>query len=183
MNKYYSRMPVVMFITALICSLGLCAAGILMFFTDAMILAPILVLFGIIALIVLCVLNINRRHIMEKLIDVVSENGNEITASLIDALPLPSVVANIDGTIKWHNEPFRELINKGNLFGKPITGIIKDLKWGDILKSKSITYRNTIIDGKRFELTVRLVKEAADDEDVYFVYIYILLIKASMMSY
>ncbi len=134
-----------------------------------------LICVGLVILAIFFGLRALHRKTMDKFLDIVAEENSEITANVLEVFPIPILVANVDGSVRWHNDQFKELIGKSNLMGQQVGNIIDGIKWGEVLKTKDIYVKNVIIDSKRYKMTGRFVKEkseASDEKEIYSVYLY-----------
>ncbi len=173
MNKKHGNMPQSGFVLSIASGIIMLAAGILTVKLSPILIGGILIVFSVGVITSAVAWKISRRRNMERFVMEVSKNDNEITADILSAFPLPLVAVNIDGTIKWHNNYFGELINKSNVTGSQLNSVISGIKWGDILKTTSFFTKSVYFNEKRYELTGRLVQEhESEDSKVYSVYLY-----------
>ena len=152
------------------------AAGVYTLYTDSETwLASGLIGVGLVILAVFLGLRALHRKTMDKFLDIVAEENSEITANVLEVFPIPILVANVDGSVRWHNDRFKELMGKSNLMGQQVGNIIDGIKWGEVLKTKDTYEKNVIIGHKRYKMTGRFVKEksdASDGKEIYSVYLY-----------
>lgn len=176
MNKRYGLISQILPIMALISGILMLGLGIVSLYMDVRILSGILIVAGAIIFLTASALKLSKRRIMEKFLDDVEKNSGGITRNILAAFPVPVIVVNIDGTIKWYNSVFGELINKNELMGVQVGTVLNGVKWSEVLKNASLINKSVYINDSRYELVGRMVKEIeeGDKKGVVSVYLYLL---------
>ena len=175
MDKHYGHAPQAWCMMSCISSAVMIAVGVILTYMYTLWLPVLLVVVGAIILIISVFFLNKRRIMMNEFLRMVAEAEDGIASGILSAFPVPLMAANIDGSIRWHNEQFGELMGKNNLIGAQAGNVINGLKWGDVLKTKDFFSKDILINDKRYELTGRLVKESVPDQDgkeIYSVYLY-----------
>ncbi len=176
MNKRYGLISQILPVMALISGILMLGLGIVSLYMDVRILSGILIAAGAIIFLTASALKLSKRRIMEKFLDDVEKNSGGITRNILAAFPVPVIVVNIDGTIKWYNSVFGELINKNELMGVQVGSVLNGVKWSEVLKNASLINKSVYINDSRYELVGRMVKEIeeGDKKGVVSVYLYLL---------
>lgn len=131
---------------------------------------------GILLLAAAIIISFKRRELVKKYIDIIARENGTISSNLFANLPVPMVVVNVDGTIKWYNEKFSDLFDNRDMFGSLFETVITGLKWNDILKSACLIDKHTTVNGKSFSVVGSMIKDtaAADAEEKFLAYIYLI---------
>lgn len=176
MNKRYGIMVRHWIFFAIFSGVMLIAAGAAVYNKHIPYIHLILMAAGVVVIALSLLLKLKRRRVMEKYLDDVADIAGGVTSNIISAFPLPMSVINIDGSIRWYNDLFLQLFSGKDLFGMQIEDLIKDIKWGDVLKSASLIEKHVSINTGYYKVMARMVKERglSDKTEIYSVYLYLL---------
>lgn len=177
MDKRYGRIPRIWCAMVWVLSAVMLTAGITLFYTDGLWLSAVLIGCGAAAFAASSMLSVIRKKTMEKFLEIVAGHDGEITSNILSVFPIPILVANVDGSIRWHNTCMTALFGGKGLAGLQVANVIDEVKWGDVLKTKDEYKKDVVIEGRHYELTGKFVKEktpSADSREVYSVYIYLI---------
>lgn len=131
---------------------------------------------GIVLLCVALAMAHNRKEKVRGYLQIIAQENGAMSANLLGRMPLPMMIVNVDGTIKWYNEKFSDLFDNRDMFGSLFESVINTIKWNDILKSASCIDKHISINGKKFSVVGSMIKDknpaVAEGEDKYLAYIY-----------
>lgn len=178
MDKRYGRIPRIWCAMVWVSAAVMLAAGGFLIYTGGILwLAAALIGIGAVMLAVAAGLRIIRKRVLSGFLDMVAERNNEITSDILSVFPIPMLAANVDGSIRWYNDHFKELFDRDNIMGSQVGNVIDGVKWGEVLKTKNVYKKNVVINNKRYELMGSFVKEkthTADAKETYSVYLYLI---------
>lgn len=132
---------------------------------------------GILTIAIAAAVGISRRKKLAKCLKMIESENGEISSNIITSFPIPVVIANIDGSVKWYNELFAELFNNADMYEKTVNSIIPDLKWSLVLKKASGLDFNVEINGQSYQIVGNMIKDkntASVNEDKYSIYLYMI---------
>lgn len=153
----------------------LVAGGALCLWLDNRTAAAVVAAAGIITGGCVAFMRLKRRKKIAEFLSMISEENDSVSVNAMSSLPIPMIVAHIDGSIRWYNECFSALIDNKDLFGKMIESIIPDIRWGSVLKDANNIDRNISLGGKQYRILGKTIKdriEISTEEDKYSVYMY-----------
>ena len=176
MNRRYGVMMRYWIILTVLSGILLLSAGAVMQSGYIANIHLILMSAGFAVLLFAGLLRIKRRQVMEKFLADITQISGGVSANLISAFPVPMAVMNIDGSIRWYNDMFSKLFSGKDLFGLQMEDLIKDIKWGDVLKSASMIEKEVHIGEGAYTAMARTIKERglSDKKDMYSVYMYLI---------
>lgn len=177
MKKYYGQITKSYTKTAIISALFLIIGAVLFFVTEnkIVILLEALAGAGIAASVI--ILNYKRRYSVNNFLSLMAKSSNTVSSNVMGSVPIPVVVAHIDGSVFWYNEKFSELYSNKDLFGISVETIISDIKWGEILKSTAYYEKRVKIGDNSYSLIAHIIQNKSSgitDEDRLSVYIYLI---------
>ncbi|MBE7039807.1 MAG: phosphoesterase [Ruminococcaceae bacterium] len=137
-------------------------------------------IFGIIEISVaafLFILNLISRSRTEKrlyeMFEKMTLNVGEATRSSLINFPLPTVVADIGGDIKWYNNEFKQIFNKNSLINENIKELIDSLKESDFWEgSKKSILEDVSYEGRYFKIAGSKTIERSDSDKNAVVVLY-----------
>ncbi len=176
MKKRYGREVRSYLAFAAVCMAILILFGILNFiYTNNSIAAGIPVAIGILIFSAAIVAEILRYKKNITLIERGIADGEVNEVMLINSVPLASVSAHADATVKWYNEKFSQLFENREMHGSELDAIIPGIKWNDIIRSGKGKKQKVFLCGRQYELISNLVKEKnSKNEEEYTIYLYLL---------
>jgi len=95
--------------------------------------------------------------------------------------PLPMVVLQPNGIIKWYNSRFEEIFKQEELFGKQIQSLVKDLQISKLLEEPENISLNLSYEGKEYQVLGNIVQTGNSKENEYMIILY--LIDRTELSY
>lgn len=175
MKKRYGQAANAFSGIAVVSALLLIAGGAALVLYDNAPIGAAEIVAGVAVLIIYLLLFRGRKEKMKGYLKDISEEYGTITSNILDRLPLPMTVVNVDGTIRWYNERFAELFDNNDMFGSLLESVVSGIKWGEILKTASDIRREIVIAGKAFTVIGGMVRDkdsAENEEDKYLTYLY-----------
>lgn len=160
MKKAYSytmrRYMYAAFVTALLLAFS---SGI-MFYYKHFIIAAALGITAVCAIVFVVATNARQKDSVSRYIDKIIESGDSnISVDLLSSLPEPVVVCGIDGTVRWYNDLFLDVIKGVKPELEALEDLIPELKWSEVLKCPGGRIVNAVIDGKTYSANWRMIKE------------------------
>ena len=76
-----------------------------------------------------------HKEMLKNYLQVIANESGTLSSNSLGSLPIPMVIVNVDGTIRWYNDKFSELFSNRDMFGSLFESVISDIKWSEILKS------------------------------------------------
>lgn len=177
MKKHYGQITKSYTKTAIISALLLIIGAVLFFVTESNLVIAAEALAGIIVLCSVMILNRRRKESVNNFLLLMAKNSNTVSSNVMGSVPIPVVVAHIDGSVFWYNERFSQLFSNKDLFGISIETIISDVKWGEVLKSASFYEKRVKIGDSKYSLiahTIQNKNSGVIEEDKVSVYIYLI---------
>lgn len=106
---------------------------------------------------VLCAVNYVYRKHSEKKISEMFENMTlhigSATRNALMQFPLPTLIIDDSGKIKWYNEMFPQVFGESHLYDKGIAELIPELKPAEIFQNPAVPVQMTIVcQGKTFRV-------------------------------
>lgn len=175
MKKKYSQAASAFSGVAVVSALLLMLGGAASVFYDYTPIGWAEIIAGAAVLIIYLLLLHGRKEKIKGYLKTVSEEHGAITSNILDRLPVPMIVVNVDGTIRWYNERFAVLFDNADMFGSLIESVVSGIKWGEILKTASDIRREIVINGSSFTVVGSMVRDKEseeNDEDKYLTYLY-----------
>lgn len=177
MKRHYGQITKSYTKTAIISALLLVIGAVLFFVTESKIVIASEAVLGAAIMLTVLILNRRRRESVNGFLSLMAKNSNAVSSNVMASVPMPVVVAHIDGSVFWYNERFSQLFSNKDLFGISIESIITDIKWGDVLKS-TVSYKKRVRINERDYLlianTIQNKASAVINEDKVSVYIYLI---------
>ncbi len=177
MKKYYGQITKSYTKTAIISALLLIIGAVLFFVTENKIVILLEAAAGAGIAAAVIILNYKRRYSVNNFLSLMAKSSNTVSANVMGSVPIPVVVAHIDGSVFWYNEKFSEMYSNKDLFGISIETIISDIKWSEILKSTAYYEKRVKIGDNRYSLIAHTIQNKSSgitDEDRLSVYIYLI---------
>lgn len=153
------------------------AAGLACLFLDNKTAAPVLIAVGVIIEASAVIMYSGRKKRVNEFIYNFFQDNDVVSANAVSSLPMPVIVAHIDGSVRWYNERFSAIFENKDLFGVMLDTIIPDLKWSAVLKDGNNIDREIHLKDKQYRVVGRMIKdnaEMASEEDKYSVYLYLI---------
>ncbi len=111
---------------------------------------------------------ISRRQTERRLYEMFEKmtvNVGEATRSSLINFPLPTVVADTEGDIKWYNGEFKQIFNENSLINKNIKELISELKDAEFWKNSSKSILENVTYGERhFKIAGSKTIESGDSD-------------------
>lgn len=176
MGKQYGQTMRFLGTMSIVLSLLLIISGLVCIFTERIYAGFGDILIGFVAAVYFIVLTHRRRAAISDYIKILGKENNPVSSNIMSSFPIPMVVAHIDGSIRWYNGRFSELMDNEDMFGRMIEKIVPGIKWSNILKSASNIDINIEIRGKKYRVIGNMLKDrsasAVLDEDKSSIYLY-----------
>ena len=111
---------------------------------------------------------ISRRQTERRLYEMFEKmtvNVGEATRSSLINFPLPTVVADTEGDIKWYNGEFKQIFNENSLINKNIKELISELKDAEFWKNSAKSILENVTYGERhFKIAGSKTIESGDSD-------------------
>lgn len=158
-----------------IAAVALIALGVLSLWLDNQFTAAAGIAAGVLIGTVAAIMRVRRRKRLEQFLNIIIKENDAVSVNAMASLPIPMLVAHIDGSVRWYNECFSTLFDNRNLFGAMVERVIPDIKWSAVLKSANNIDREIRFNGKQYRVAGKMIKdrtETPSEEDRYSVYMY-----------
>lgn len=117
-----------------------------------------------------------RKAVMSNYARILGKENNAVSGNIMASFPIPMVVAHMDGSIRWYNGKFSELMDNEDMFERMLERIVPGIKWSSILKNASNIDMELAIRGKKYHIIGNMLKDrspsAVTEEDKSSVYLY-----------
>lgn len=169
MNKIYKKIVhsfmfgIILSITALFC------IAVISFINKSIITGVLCILLCLALWIYTIITRQLKRKELDECLSLVSKDA--AVDNIISTLPLPTAVMRLDGSIIWYNKLFSNIFGD-NLFDVPISSIISDLRWSDVLKSTNGIYKNISFDNCKYEVSGEFFKTSDAEEASIVLYFF-----------
>lgn len=169
MKKHYNRHS---FLFGLIvCVLVLCTVGIHDLYKHDITMALTELGFALCLLVYIIIVRIMRKRDMSSYMAMIIERKDSISHDAINRLPIPVAVLSVDGLIMWYNEPMAEVMQTDALYNVSISTLVKDIRWGDVLKATDGIEVHAECNGRRYCIDGHIIRNS-DSEDEFSVMLY-----------
>lgn len=133
---------------------------------------------GVIFLCVSIMKLIRRKETLKNYLQIIASENGTISSNSLGSLPIPMVIVNVDGTIRWYNDKFSELFSNRDMFGSLFESVINGIKWSEILKSAANINKHIQIGDREFSVVGSMIKDKdtskTENEDTYLTYVYLI---------
>ncbi|ARE89805.1 DHH family phosphoesterase [Clostridium formicaceticum] len=113
-----------------------------------------------------------RREEWTRYIEGLSSDIDSVTKQSILNMPIPLTMVEIDGTIKWYNRKFLEVMDSQGLLDKNIEDIIPGFELQDILQSKNTMTKKANINSRSFNVLYNIIKSEKNHISTYVIMLY-----------
>ncbi len=119
--------------------------------------------------IVLCAVNfLFKRHTQKRILEMYEQMTLDIGSATRNSLtdfPLPTLVTQHDGKIKWYNEEFRTIVGTQSLFDKNVTDLFPDLDIDNLLEhSESGILTDSVYRDRHFKVAGSAAPDRNDNK-------------------
>ena len=136
------------------------------------------IILGVIFLCISAFKMYRHKEMLKNYLQIIAEENGTLNSNSLGSLPVPMVIVNVDGTIRWYNDKFSELFENRDMFGSLFESVISDIKWSDILKSAANINKHIEIGDRTFSVVGKMIKDKNDSnsqkEDTYITYVYLI---------
>lgn len=131
---------------------------------------------GLIAAVAFILLCQKRKRTVTDYVRLLGTENNPVSSNIMSSFPIPMVVAHMDGSIRWYNGRFSELMDNEDLFERMLERVIPDIKWSNLLKNAANIDMNVNIKDKKYHVIGNMLKDRSQsavlDEDKASFYLY-----------
>lgn len=176
MKKAYSQTMKKYWSSSLISALALLVFALITAMMRIYVIAGIEFVAGAVILVQTILLRHKRRSEITGYIDHIAANDNGISENMLLSVPLPMVICDIDGTIRWYNEKFAGIFNERELPQSMLDDCIQEIKWSDILKYPEGREIKTTQNDRMYSVVWKMLKDTLDPDkpgDHYSVFFYL----------
>lgn len=160
----------------LVFSLLLLASGIYYIFKNELIVGVAEAALGFSATVYFIIFSRKRKTSVNNYVRLLGKDNNPVSSNILMSFPIPMVVAHIDGSIRWYNGVFSELMDNVDMFEQMVEKIIPGIKWSNILKTAGNINMELVLNGKNYRVIGNMIKDRTDaayeDEDKASIYLY-----------
>ncbi len=177
MKKRYGQIIAYYSALAHIAAVILVAVGALCLWFDNRIAGTAGIAAGAVIGVSAAIMRLMRKKKIAEFLNIVAKQNDTVSANAMESLPIPMIVAHIDGSVRWYNERFSALFDNKDLFGTMIESIIPDIRWSAVLKNADSIDREIRLNDKLYRVLGKMIKdksEISSEEDKYSVYMYLI---------
>ena len=160
----------------LVFSILLLASGIYYIFKNELIVGAIEAAVGFFVAVYFIIFSRKRKTSVNNYVRLLGKDNNPVSSNILMSFPIPMVVAHIDGSIRWYNGEFSELMDNVDMFEQMVEKIIPGIKWSNILKTAGNINMELVLNGKTYRVIGNMIKDRTDaayeDEDKASIYLY-----------
>lgn len=113
-----------------------------------------------------------RREEWTQYIEGLSSDIDSATKQSILNMPIPLTMVEIDGTIKWYNRKFLEVVGKQGILEKDIQDIVPGFDLQGILKKDTEVVKKANINGRSFSVLYNIIKAGKASAANYIIMLY-----------
>ncbi|SNS53660.1 c-di-AMP phosphodiesterase, consists of a GGDEF-like and DHH domains [Anaerovirgula multivorans] len=113
-----------------------------------------------------------RREEWTQYIEGLSSDIDSATKQSILNMPIPLTMVEIDGTIKWYNRKFLEMIGTQGILEKDIQDIVPGFDLQNILKKDAEVIKKANINSRSFRVLYNIIKSGKDPVSNYVIMLY-----------
>lgn len=113
-----------------------------------------------------------RREEWTQYIEGLSSDIDSATKQSILNMPIPLTMVEIDGTIKWYNRNFLDLVAKQGILEKHIQDIVPGFDLQSILKKDRKVINKTNINSRNFKVLYNIIKAGKASSSDYIIMLY-----------
>ena len=178
MNKRYGQTMRFLTAASLVLAVITIAGGVLCMFSDFRYAGIVQTVIGAAAAVYFIVRMRRRRAVMSDYARILGSENNPVSSNIMASFPIPMVVAHIDGSVRWYNGRFSELMDNEDMFERMLEKLVPGIKWSNILKNASNIDMELTIRGRQYRIIGNMLKDrsqtAVADEDKSSIYLYFL---------
>lgn len=178
MNKRYGQTMRFLTAVSLVLAVITIAGGVLCMFSDFRYAGIVQTVIGAAAAVYFIVRMRRRRAVMSDYARILGSENNPVSSNIMASFPIPMVVAYIDGSVRWYNGRFSELMDNEDMFERMLEKLVPGIKWSNILKNASNIDMELTIRGRQYRIIGNMLKDrsqtAVADEDKSSIYLYFL---------
>ena len=108
----------------LVFSILLLASGIYYIFKNELIVGAIEAAVGFFVAVYFIIFSRKRKTSVNNYVRLLGKDNNPVSSNILMSFPIPMVVAHIDGSIRWYNGEFSELMDNVDMFEQMVEKII-----------------------------------------------------------
>ncbi|SDL14581.1 DHH family phosphoesterase [Natronincola ferrireducens] len=113
-----------------------------------------------------------RRQEWTRYIEGLSYDIDSATKQSILNMPIPLTMVEIDGTIKWYNSKFLEVMGKQDYLDKNLEDILPTFELQSILNEKEEGIKKATVNNRSFKILYNVIKTAKKHESNYIIMLY-----------
>lgn len=159
-KAYYHAMRKYM-IAAIAASAGLIACAALPALNEQYAAATLQGALGLAILIPVLVISKKRKEDIAKYLQKIVNDEDGVTENMIMSVPMPMVICSIDGTIRWYNDLFSEIMSAvySKLKYETLDECVGEIKWSDVLKNPNGKTVVAVLGEKTYSVSWRMMKD------------------------
>ena len=115
----------------------------------------------------------SKKRLMREYASIVFSIDGDMPRSAVDSFPVPSVITQVDGQIMWCNSLFENLFDGSDMLGVPISKLIPDIDWSELLKSEEKIEEQVTFGGKNYTVVGSITRSVIADEHYHVVLYFI----------
>lgn len=176
MIKRYGQTMRFLAIAALVLSVLLAAGGVVCLISGQIYAGAAETFIGTAAAIYFAVLGNNRKKLIKDYTRLLGSENGPVSSNVMANFPIPMVVTHVDGSIRWYNERFSQLMDKKDMSEYMLEKILPQIKWSVILKNASNIDIEITVAGKKYHVVGSMLSDKAHSstaaEDRSSIYLY-----------
>lgn len=159
-KAYYHAMRKYM-IAAIAASAGLIACAALPALNEQYTAAALQGALGLAILIPVLIISKKRKEDIAKYLQKIVNDEDGVTENMIMSVPMPMVICSIDGTIRWYNDLFSEIMSAvySKLKYETLDECVGEIKWSDVLKNPNGKTVEAVLGEKTYSVSWRMMKD------------------------
>ena len=176
MGKRYGQTMRLFSTMSIVLSVLLLFSGVVCVFIDRVYAGLADIVIGFVATVFFIILAYRRKAVISDYVRILGKENNPVSSNIMSSFPIPMVVAHIDGSIRWYNGKFSELMDNEDMFERMIEKIVPGIKWSNVLKNASNIDMELEIRSKKYRVIGNMLKDRSQsavlEEDKSSIYLY-----------
>ena len=176
MKKRYGQTMRFLITMCLILSILICGSGILYAVRSDLIIGIAETAAGLLMMVYFLVFESRRKKSVANYVRILGKENNPVSANIISDFPIPMVVVHLDGSIRWYNGRFSELMENSDMFERMLEKFIPGIRWDNLLKNAADINMDISIKDRQYHVIGSMLRDRSDsavlDEDKACIYLY-----------
>lgn len=131
---------------------------------------------GVFSLVYFIVFRYNRKTVISEYVRLLGTDNNPVSSNIMSSFPIPMVVTHIDGSVRWYNDHFADIMDDSDMLECMLERLIPDIKWSVVLKNASNISINLTLNNKKYHVIGSMINDKSSSavtvEDKTSIYLY-----------